>query len=1453
MYKCGACIAVLMIFVLAAVFNEAQCSGFFQHHIHINPATGLDHSDCLTSNDTSSPCANLTWVFQQDRSDSTHYVLSEGLHYLTEPIPDFQGLTSLAFTGTGSVITCTDSDSGLAFIDVEDVTFHNITFQNCSSLMNSTSGKYSTNRTSHDFQLYKSLVALYFHRCQDITMTSVTVTKSPHATAVAMYNTIGTNLIKDSYFTFNHYETGTADYPGGGGFYIEFTYCVPGDNSCEDFDGSIASFNSNASFLFHNVVFKCNKASNLKDAKTYIIPNGKIHNAFGKGGGLAIIFKGNASDNMFEITECNFEENEASWGGGLLIEYQDHSSNNSVLIHESTFSDNRGGVSSETAGGGIRVGHYLYDLIDYPFATRNRVHIEKCELLRNHAISGGGISVLPARQLHASESQVFELTIRDTSFTDNRAQVGAALECVQFSLFVKGQLPSVLVGDSRFLNNSIHDDDDDEAEKQTKIREVGMGVVYTNGIPVQFRNEIVFEGNEGSALAVVGTFADFSNSSATFTANKGYNGGAINLLGSAFLLINSLTNMTFERNKADVYGGAITNAFIGRENFKTLPNCFLHHAVPFKHPNDWGAAFRFVDNEAGLLGQSIYTTSLLPCAWAGGSGSSELAEILCWEGWQYVKNNVTVPCQSEINTDGVITKEFENCSAIFDDSFAIQAFPGMEFEIPICIQDELGTDVKDETVFTAKSLDTTAQVNQRYTFTSKYVQVDGIEDSNITLQLLTTNERAWELEVAVQLHKCPPGFTPTNNIKDESKCMCNDKSYNGLVHCSPDSETSSVISGYWFGLIPKDNNESMEVETASLCLPGFCREDDNRRMIEIPTNYSDNNNSEWICSETRQGVLCGECRDGHGTSVNTDNFECVPCNDSEIPVNVIKYIFSVYFPLFLLFVFILVFSVRLTSGPANAFIFYAQVVSSTFDLNADSHIPLNHIKINENKTISYKDLLVIYRFPYGVFNLDFVEQFINPFCLGTGLSTVDVLELDYLIALFPLLMILTMIMFVKTKDRLSGSIRCFRYSFRRSSIKFLRQWKAGESLLHIFSAFLLLSYTKFSLTSSYLVNLHPFYDLKGNKVGTLRPYFAGHLKENSVEYILQYQIPAIVVLILIATPPIMLLGYPVILFEKCIIKIDTLWRWYPADKVQIFLDTFQGCYKDNRRFFAGMYFVFRLTINICYIITESWLQQFVAQQIICTIFIFIVCFSWPYRDEKWYVNYVDLLIFTNLAIVNGLSLYLFVYSKILESTPSWPFIVQYILVFLPLIYMVVYVILYLMTASQKEYVKHLATMLTTKLLRRGKENSKTTLLGPSRGPPSNAAPGEKDPVSITEVPVRSDWDSAPLDVSPCGSDVDDMDAILIRAQTENTYRSTASVRTPYQEWVYTATMASRKSRRSSKSYRERPSCKVSYLCRPKDLSVPNDSSMLTLARSEDSDSTANKVSQSSLHNYGSTS
>ncbi len=407
--------------------------------------------------------------------------------------------------------------------------------------------------------------------------------------------------------------------------------------------------------------------------------------------------------------------------------------------------------------------------------------------------------------------------------------------------------------------------------------------------------------------------------------------------------------------------------------------------------------------------------------------------------------------------------------------------------------------------------------------------------------------------------------------------------------------------------------------------------------------------------------------------MNSKYYECVNCTGINLPANIAKYIASIYLPLAIAFAVIILFDIRLTTGPANAFILYSQVVSSIFSLDADGQVkPVANIK-------TYQDLLKGYRVVYGIFNLEFVENLLPPFCFSSNFNALSVLLLDYGVAVFPLLMIIVIVLCLRLKECFSGAadscgkrliLRRYRCSCR----------KINEALLPAFATFILLSYTKFSLTSSYISSTQSLIDEYGKKANSLRVYFAGQMSTNDTQYKYQYFLPSIIVTIFVCVIPVLLLHYPLRVFEWLISKVTILWKFYPIDRVHVFLDTFQGCYRNNMRFFAGLYFLFRLVLNVIYTATGSWLQQYIAQQIVCVVMITLVAICRPYNKENWIFNYVDVLIFADLAIINALTLYLYTIGEDTNQIHSVStFVFQYVLVFLPLIFMVGYVFWYLIT------------------------------------------------------------------------------------------------------------------------------------------------------------------------------
>ena len=1327
---------VVALFLLDTV-RRAVCLGHQATSdgrvISVDPRNGKDDPDCIAGKGA---CKTLSWAFQvAHRASSTTYLLENGTHILDTETPTFEGpLGSLVFQGNAEnsssvVIQCTEEGTGLAFVGVTGLTFSNLTFYNCSALRNSTTRDYRDyDSTDQEAKFYHFQVGLYFYQCTSVSMTFVTVSDSPNAAGVVMYDTNGTNRIVDSIFQNNVIADNTtatsSPYGGGGGFYVEFTYCVPGDKGCSDSKKTEQTI-TGAEYTFLRSKFTNNQArGSSADKGTYLVEFKSDHVAFGRGGGLSIFLKGDSYNNNISIIHCDFEGNSAIWGGGLLMEFQDYVANNFLHIVNSSFLNNNSTYNdtSGTGGGGVRLGHCVYHQPNRADLSGNKILIEGSYFTNNTALNGGGLSISVSAQ-NTTTNHLAQINIDNCIFAFNIARLGSAIHLDSFPLILFGLLADVGIGGtSHFMNNSVRYLVP-LGIIEAYPHQIGLGAVYTHGIKVRFRDELVFYKNLGSAVAAAHTMLDFCDSNATFDKNTGNKGGAISLLGGSYLVINESSRMTFLNNMAVVHGGAIYNTYIARENMISYSHCFIRHVNPFLHPDNWGAEFIFEGNVHMCRSRqnSIYSTSILPCAWAGGVGvNADLSAILCWRGWSYTDQWGHVysnrNCSSQLSTDtGSITM------ATADRSNKIPAFPGHPFDLEINIVDDLNRDMKDEAVFVANTnyssesaLDVDGDV---YSYVwGESTTVWGRDKENIVIALDSVENRVWHLEIVVELQSCPPGFkeqlvpespsdvndTDSNSSLGHYQCVCANH-YGGVLLCEERNLIAMLKNSNWMGPHPDNSDEYV----SSPCPPEYCYSSPDYSHFQLP-NKSDSL-VELICgSRNRKGILCGECVDHFEPAVNSPTYQCVNCTDVNVVGNIFKYLAIVYIPNILLFIVIILFGVRLTSAPANAFILYSQIISSTFNLDADGQIPLSLV------TGRYTDaLLKAYRIPYGIFNLELLDRLVPPFCIGTGLDTLAVISLEYAVAFTPLLMILLAVTIMKIVNLISN--RCNKDSSERSrmftaSAAFFAKRKRtlSESLLPAFAAFLLLSYNKFSLTSAYIMNHQYFVDENGTIISTSRVYYAGHYTMEDKTYLVHYFIPALVFFILFGLlPPLFLLHYPMRVFEWCLEKVHCLWRFYPATKVHVLLDTFQGCFKIKYRFFAGLYFVFRLVINFNIMLNESWLQQYVVQQAACVIMVMLIAVCQPYNKENDIFNRIDAFIFANLAVINAISLYLYEFSHNnpqLTSLPLTAFAFQYILVYLPFLYIIVYIV-WERTTPCHNYWRKLARNKTKSVLGRWNVNS----------------------------------------------------------------------------------------------------------------------------------------------------
>ena len=181
-----------------------------------------------------------------------------------------------------------------------------------------------------------------------------------------------------------------------------------------------------------------------------------------------------------------------------------------------------------------------------------------------------------------------------------------------------------------------------------------FATVYVEGIPTYFSGSILFYRNTGSALVAQAARIEFeSNGNISFIENFGRTGGAMAILGNAWVVVCEGTHLTFNSNVASERGGAIY-AFQTKQHLTAYSHrCFIRYSEPYCSPQNWASKFVFLNNTAFNQRNSIYVSSLLPCTWPQNSTSHtkyDITQTFCsWNGWEF--NNST--CVDEIRTSTV--------------------------------------------------------------------------------------------------------------------------------------------------------------------------------------------------------------------------------------------------------------------------------------------------------------------------------------------------------------------------------------------------------------------------------------------------------------------------------------------------------------------------------------------------------------------------------------------------------------------------------------------------------------------------------------------------------------------------------------------------------------------------------------------------------------------------------
>ena len=1141
--------------------------------------------------------------------------LTNGTCYLTHPL-NFTGVSNITIRGQGyqyTHISCKHTNAGLVFNNSSHIELTDFTIDSC-GFTNTSEENYLTGNASKSISIATT---------KNVQLQRLSITNS-HGYGLLITNSFGSVLLNNLTFANNRVNEPELEYTsGGGGVFILF---------------NMSYGQQRASYNISNCKFDSNSANVQLQAKR--------HDFAEKGGGMHLHFLHSSYNIQINVHSCNFTNNTAIYGGGLYVKVSDQSTECNVTVSKSSFLGNQAKLN----GGGADFG--FGPSLDWNFfSKKNLILFDSVLFQDNFALIGGAASVFTSSVVI---DEINSIKIFSCNFIHNSAIEGAAMY-IKPAFTMESKMISitlglqVTIGNVVFLQNFLQIATEEYTEN---------GVLMTTEVTVIFQEMITFVNNSATALYAASALLKFDPySTITFLSNSGVKGGAVLLAEESRMQIENNTHFEFVNNSAS-YGGAICALHDHAYHVSTYTVSCFFYSVNSLQKNFQNITLKFDENRAfNGIGNNIFATSLAPCL--------EQCRYNAYKNL-VTKDIFTIDCIGNVSFEqGIYNSSIATAPLEIDCVSCIcQPIPGFPFHLNITLIDEMGNDVKDMYILIAKLQNSSSKVSLAHPIiVQNSVTLHGKPGESgeiVIIENSTPIIRKHSLKFT--LANCPPGFT----VQDGSTCTCSELNktsrYFGIPSCR--SNAALITLGHWVGYI---GNESEDTLFTAICINTFCnfsyQQPTHGQHLLPSTAISKEDLENAVCGDSRRGVLCSYCAEDFTLVYHSRILECRNKSLVNCSYGVPLYIISALVPVTVLFLVILIFNIKLTSGALCSFVFYAQMLDSQ---------AVDAFGTTKASSTFAKYILNVFSIVYGLFNLNMLNIDGLSFCLISDANAMDLFMFHYGTTLYAVLLVIVTVLVL----RLHSCYCCVKLG-RRCGRRNIR-----GSIVDGLSAFLVLCY--FQCTKTTFQILTPA-TLRGKGEAALKtvPLFLGDTEYFQMGH-LPYAIPAIICLFIVVIPPPFIL-----IFEPVLTKLFGLQIWsiyimnlYTKIRMKLmpFLDSFQSSFKDDYRFFAGLYFAYRAAVTATFF-TQKIFSCIAAVEIILFLMTFTHVVFRPHK-KLWH-NVLELGIFLDLLFVNTVSLlnYAAVIWGNADSVSSLVWL-QTIAVLLPTLYLVVYI-----TVAAYQYLK----------------------------------------------------------------------------------------------------------------------------------------------------------------------
>ena len=1117
---------------------------------------------------------------------------------------------TLFFRNLHSVFLIGVNDTALDCRSNTSIEFTNVTNLKVTNLQFlNCAGRYNMNISYKGNYSYPYRSGIMISNCTNIHFENVTISRSK-GTGMSVFNTAGTNVFHKCIFELNGECA-----PSGTALLLEIS-----NETYQDLRDNIYKIES-CSFI-GNIAYE--------DWNVSASP-------FGRGGGVYINVRHASFNNTIIISDCYFSNNSASkFGGALYAYFFDESASNSLKLNSSIFEKN---TSPNGYGGAYIVGFDTQTESDHQ-CRNNTILIDSCYFQNNKALYGGGLYFTSFRMHNQIDSHSYnKIEHKNCTWMNNSAHYGAAILILPgtwISLEIGTLLSPVFENCTLRSNQLVEYNFEGQLELPFRQSTMGGGILYCSQHNMIFKGFLVMENNTGSGiLGSSCSLTFYKDSTATFIGNSGYVGGALQLIGYSTIYVSKGNSFSFHNNTAETDGGAIYHRSSDIIEHANSDNCFISRNEKMDKNL---VKFEFSGNLAGAgngrrgHGNSIYSASLQPCMRESNSVLYEIGNIA-------TKNEVV----SEVSSFS--TNQSNPSQAI------LSVIPGKYTQLDFKGHDDLLNERNAVYITTVRNHNNSNVISHdlsTYAINNS-IKLLGNPGDTATVCLSTLNKHKTVLSFKVKLEPCPPGYVLQKLENNSNGCVCSsdtDAPYTG-ISCDFLRFSAGRVRGFWAGY-----DKQISVNNDSSFMTGYCPSSYCQyHSHHLPRHASRVILNDDVCEKNREGILCSKCKQNTSEYFHSHSRLC--SKQDLCHLGLLFYLVSEIIPATILFLAIITMNVSFTSGALNGFLLYAQAILF-FEIKIN-----NRIELPGEVKFAYHLIHILLE----VFNLNFFHIDEISFCLFESANTLDLIMFRYVTIFYSFFMVLFITLVLR-----ACNFRPIKSFFG------CRVYSVQSSMIHGLSAFLILCFAKCAHVSTVVLSYGLIWG-RGGKVVKTVVHIYGEYEWLSLDHF-KYVIPSLIIgIVIVIIPLVILLFYPLCFKCLSLMKLHdsrcTLFLCKPIEKTKPFLDSFQGCYKDNCRFFAGLYFLYRVLILLNHSLkSKSYFYIILEVQLILMLLIHAV--AQPYKERSH--NVIDSLLFSNMAIINGISMFIYIQSFQPQGFSKSLYILQEILVLLPLACVVLYYI-----------------------------------------------------------------------------------------------------------------------------------------------------------------------------------